>query len=248
MTKLNAGIIIIGDEILSGRTKDTNSKFIADHLGNVGIDLDEIRVIHDCKEKIIENILIFHNKYSYVFTTGGIGPTHDDITSESIAYAFNRKFLINKEAYKILEEYYPKGEFTKRRQRMSMTPENVKLILNPLTAAPGFIIENVYVLPGVPEIMQIMFKNVLNTIKKGKPKKTITINTNLYESVIAENLTKLQKKYKECLIGSYPYFNFSRKTGGVNIVLSSWTMNSLDEISVEIKEMIKLLGGKSDIV
>jgi len=246
--RLNAGIIIIGDEVLSGRTQDTNSNFIAKKLIESGIQLDEIKVIHDQMDIIIEDVLKFHNRYTYVFTTGGIGPTHDDITSESIAKAFNQKYCFHDEAYKILENFYPKGEFNEGRKKMAKMPEHAKLILNPLTAAPGFIVENIHVLPGVPSIMQQMFINLLEIIEKGSPKKTTTININLYESSIALDLKIIQDNFKECSIGSYPYFNYVSKKGGVNIVVSSWTLNSLDEIVKQIQEMISLLGGKSSIV
>lgn len=248
MSLYTAAILIIGDEILSGRTIDTNSNFIAKNLLKSGIKLEEIKVIQDQRKIIINNVKRLSNKYTYVFTTGGIGPTHDDITSESISIAFKRKFLINKEAFKILEKYYPKGEFNKSRQRMAMMPQNVKLIHNPISAAPGFIIKNIYVLPGVPKIMEKMFLKILKNIKKGSPKKVTTINTNLYESVVANELKKIQNKYTECSIGSYPYFNFTSKTGGINIVISSWKMKSIKIIEKEIKEMIKLKGGKSFVV
>ena len=248
MTLLTAGILIIGDEILSGRTQDTNANFIAKNLTLSGIKLEEIKVIQDKKNIIIDSVKLFSKKYTYVFTTGGIGPTHDDITSESMAEAFNKKYGINKEAFNILEKYYPEGEFNKSRQRMTMMPKDVQLIYNPMTAAPGFILKNVFVLPGVPKIMEVMLINVLKNLKKGKPKKIITINTNLYESKIAPFLKDIQKNYQECSIGSYPYFNFLSKTGGVNIVMSSWTMSSLDDVEKEIIEMIKLNGGNYSIV
>ena len=170
MKKLTAGIIIIGDEILSGRTQDTNSNFIARELVQAGIKLSEIRVIQDDINIIKNTVLEFHKAYSYVFTSGGIGPTHDDITSESIAKAFNVKYSIHSEAFEILKKYYPKNKFNKSRQKMAKIPEKAELILNPLTAAPGFTIKNVYVLPGVPDIMKKMFKSVLdNLVKKVNP-------------------------------------------------------------------------------
>ena len=248
MSKFNAGVLIIGDEILSGRTQDTNSNFIAKNLIESGINLEEIKIIHDEKDLIIKSVLDFHNRYTYVFTTGGIGPTHDDITSESISSAFNQRNCFHSQAYKILEEYYPKGEFNEGRQKMAKMPEHAELILNPLTAAPGFIIKNVYVLPGVPNIMKKMFLNLLENIKKGSPKKSVTININLYESLIAGELEKIQNNHPECSIGSYPYFNFISKTGGVNIVISSWDLDNLGSIVNEVKNMISLLGGKSSIV
>ena len=131
---------------------------------------------------------------------------------------------------------------------MAKMPSGVDLIYNPLTVAPGFKIENVFVLPGVPQIMQKMFLQILENLKKGSPKKILTINTNLYESTIALFLNDIQKKYSKCSIGSYPYFNFIAKKGGVNIVVSSWTMESLDDVVLEIQKMIRLKGGKSSIV
>ena len=248
MSSFTAGIIVIGDEILSGRTQDSNSNFIAKNLFKEGIKLEEVVVIKDDKKTIIDTVINYSQKYSYVFTTGGIGPTHDDITSESISEAFNLEYQVNKDAFKILDNYYPKGEFNESRQRMAMMPNGSELILNPMTAAPGFNIKNVYVLPGVPEIMQIMFLELIKKLKKGKPKLVITINTNLYESKIAFFLKDIQNKYKDSSIGSYPYFNLAAKTGGVNIVVSSWNMTSVKPIVDDIVNMIKLNGGKSSIV
>ena len=248
MSLITAGILIIGDEILSGRTQDTNANFIARNLTSSGIKLEEIRVIQDEKKIIIESVKLFSRSFNYVFTTGGIGPTHDDITSESLAEAFNKKYETNSEAYKILEKYYPEGEFNISRQKMAKMPSDAELIYNPMTAAPGFKINNVYVLPGVPKIMEQMLKEVLINLKKGKPKKITTINTNLYESKIASSLGDIQNQFNDCSIGSYPYFNFISKTGGVNIVLSSWTMDALDNVEKEIIQMIKLNGGNYSIV
>jgi len=244
MSEFTAGIIIIGDEILSGRTQDTNSNFLAKKLTESGIQLKEIIVIPDNEEIIINTVKRYYNSFTYVFTTGGIGPTHDDITSESISKAFNKKYKIHAEAFKILQNFYPKGEFNESRQRMAKMPEGASLIPNPLTIAPGFIIKNVFVLPGVPEIMKNMINYVFQNIEKGNPKKIFTINTNLFESTLADNLTIIQKRHPECSIGSYPYFNYIAKTGGVNIVVSSWKLENLDNIIKEIKDSILLLGGK----
>ena len=248
MSNLTAGLIIIGDEILSGRTQDTNSNFIANKLIKAGIKLEQIRTIQDDQKSIIDTVKAFHESYTYVFTTGGIGPTHDDITSESIAIAFNKEFCFHKEAFKILEDYYPKGEFNEGRKKMAKMPASSELILNPLTVCPGFRIKNVFVFPGVPEIMKKMFVNVLKNIEKGESKKIITINTNLYESLIAEKLSMIQEENPKCSIGSYPYFNHIANTRGVNIVISSWELKNLDNIANEIEEMISLLNGKSKIV
>ena len=248
MKRKNAGIVVIGDEVLSGRTQDTNSGFIANKLTLTGIELKEIRVISDNAKIIIKTVKEFAKDYNFVFTTGGIGPTHDDITSKSIAKAFKKKYCFHKEAYKILETYYPTGDFNEGRKKMAKMPEGVDLIYNPISAAPGFKINNVFVLPGVPAIMKKMLINVFKNIDKGKPKKIVTINTNLYESVIALKLSKIQLNNTKCSIGSYPYFNYIKKTGGVNIVISSWSLENLDHIISEIREMISLLDGKSSIV
>lgn len=248
MSKLTAGVIIIGDEILSGRTQDKNANYIAKELIKVGIKLSEIRIISDKGSIIIKTVISFHKKFTYVFTTGGIGPTHDDITSKSIAKAFNKKYVINLHALKILKEYYPKGKLNEGRKKMAKLPSDCELIYNPLTIAPGFKLYNVYVLPGVPKIMKKMFQSLIKNLKKGKPKKIITINTNLYESVLATKLSKIQKKYNDCEIGSYPYFNFTKKKGGVNIIVSSWKRDDLSMINDEINNMILLLGGKNSVV
>ena len=248
MVKLNAGIIIIGNEILIGRTKDTNSNFIAKKLIKAGIELEQIRVIPDEQKIIIDTVLEFHKLYKYVFTTGGIGPTHDDITSESLSKAFKKKYCYHPEAYKILEKYYTKKEFNKGRKRMAKMPDKVELIFNPLTVAPGYRLKNIYVLPGVPIIMKKMFNQLIKNLKKGKPKKILTINIDLYESIIAAKLSKIQKQNPKCSIGSYPYFNHSKKLGGVNVVISSWELENLDNIKDQIKKMIKSLGGKSFLV
>ena len=248
MSNLTAGLIIIGDEILSGRTQDTNSNFIANKLIKAGIKLEQIRTIQYNQKTIIDTVKTFHKSYTYVFTTGGIGPTHDDITSKSIAIAFNKEYCFHKEAFKILEDYYPKGEFNEGRKKMAKMPASSELILNPLTVCPGFRIENVFVFPGVPEIMKQMFVNVLKNIEKGESKKIITINTNLYESLIAEKLSMIQEENPKCSIGSYPYFDKVVNISGVNIVISSWKLKNLDNIADEIEEMILLLNGKSKIV
>ena len=248
MSQLTAGVVIIGDEILSGKTRDGNANFIATELIKIGIKLSEIIIIPDDSEVIVKTVINYHKKFTYVFTTGGIGPTHDDITSESIAKAFKKKYIIDQRALKILKEYYPKGKLNEGRKKMAKIPADCELILNPLTVAPGFKLQNVYVLPGVPIIMRKMFKSLINNLKKGKPKKIFTIDTNLFESVLASQLSKIQKKYKDCDIGSYPYFSFKKKQGGIHIVISSWERDDLSLIKNEIMNMISLLGGKSFIV
>ena len=174
--EINAGIIIIGNEVLSGRTKDINTSSIALWLNPLGIHVKEARVIPDDENIIIDSVNIFRKKFNYVFTTGGIGPTHDDITAESIAKAFQLEYGFHKEAYKILENYYKPGEFTEGRQKMAKMPTNASLILNPTSGAPGFYVENVFCLPGVPSILKSMLGGLKNNIVGGKPILSLTIN------------------------------------------------------------------------
>ena len=155
-TKVNAAILIIGNEILSGRTQDTNTGTIALWLNSIGVKVNEVRVIQDIEDTIIDTVNYLRKTNKYVFTTGGIGPTHDDITAQSISKAFNLKYEIHKEAFKILESYYKVGEFNEGRQKMVWMPRNANLILNPTSGAPGFNIENVFCLPGVPSILKSM--------------------------------------------------------------------------------------------
>jgi molybdenum cofactor synthesis domain-containing protein len=154
-TKVNASILIIGNEILSGRTQDTNTSTLATWLNSIGVKVEEVRVIPDVEKTIVETLNTLRRTYDYVFTTGGIGPTHDDITAESVSKAFGLKYEIHKEAYKILEAYYKPGEFNEGRQKMVWMPENANLILNPTSGAPGFSVENVFCLPGVPSNFKI---------------------------------------------------------------------------------------------
>ena len=248
MSNLTAGIIIIGDEILSGRTKDSNANYISKELIKVGIKLCEIRVISDESKIIISTVVDFHKKFTYVFTTGGIGPTHDDITSISIAKAFKRKYKIDRRALKILKEYYPKEKLNEGRIKMAKIPTDCELILNPLTAAPGFKLKNIYVLPGVPKIMQTMFPSILNNLKISDPIISMTVHTNLFESIIAKNLEEIQKKFEDCEIGSYPNFDYKGNIGsigGVNIVVSGKNNLSIKNAKDEIIMAIKKMGGKT---
>ena len=192
--EINAGIIIIGNEVLSGRTKDINTSSIALWLNPLGIHVKEVRVIADDENIIIDSVNIFRKKFNYVFTTGGIGPTHDDITAESVAKAFNTEYGFHKEAFSILESYYKPGEFTEGRQKMAKMPTNANLILNPSSGAPGFYIENVFCLPGVPSILKSMLGGLNNVLVGGDPVLSKTLNLRTVESEIAKSLTDVQNK------------------------------------------------------
>ena len=234
--QVNAAIIIIGNEILSGRTQDVNSSTIALWLNSLGVKVQEVRVIPDVEGVIVKTINVVRKKNNYVFTTGGIGPTHDDITAKSISKAFNVKYEVNKKAYKILENYYKQGEFNEGRQKMAWTPSQAKLISNPTSGAPGFIIGNVYCLPGVPSILKSMLGGLNNLISGGKPILSHTINLRTVESEIAKSLTLVQDSNKDVEIGSYPFFKAGKL--GVNIVIRSDEQSKIDICTSQILEFV----------
>ena len=235
-TKVNAAILIIGNEILSGRTQDTNTSTLATWLNSIGVKVSEVRVIPDEEKIIIETLNVLRNLNNYVFTTGGIGPTHDDITAESVSKAFGLKYEIHKEAFKILENYYQPGEFNDGRKRMAWMPKDSKLILNPTSGAPGFNVENVFCLPGVPSIMKSMLGGLKNKIVGGEPILSQTINLRTVESEIASSLSKVQDENKDVEIGSYPFFHAGKL--GVSIVMRSEDQSKIDLCQSEILKFI----------
>ena len=238
--KVNAAILIIGNEILSGRTQDLNVSFISNWLNDsCGIKVEEVRVISDNEKIIIKTVNELRKKFDYVFTTGGIGPTHDDITAESISKAFKVKYEYHKEAFTILEKYYGKIKFNDGRKKMSKMPRGSRLIYNPSSAAPGFKIDNVFCLPGVPLILRSMIHNCLKYLKRGSKLYSTSINLITVESNIAKGLAKIQKKYKkEIDIGSYPFFRLGRI--GVSIVLRSQNKHKINLCKKEIlKDIVK---------
>ncbi len=235
-TKVNAAILIIGNEILSGRTQDTNTSTLATWLNSIGVKVNEVRVVPDIEKKIIDALNILRKENDYVFTTGGIGPTHDDITAESVSKAFDLKFEIHKEAFKILEAYYKPGEFNEGRQKMVWMPEKAELILNPTSGAPGFSVKNVFCLPGVPSILKSMLGGLKNKIVGGEPILSHTISLRTVESEIANSLTKIQNENKEVEIGSYPFFQAGKL--GVSIVLRSEDQSKIDLCNSQILEFI----------
>ena len=235
--KVNAAILIIGNEILSGRTQDTNTGTLANWLNSIGVKVNEVRVVPDIEKKIIDTLNILRSENDYVFTTGGIGPTHDDITAQSVAKAFGLKYEIHKEAFKILEAYYKPGEFNEGRQKMVWMPENAELILNPTSGAPGFSVKNVFCLPGVPSILKSMLGGLKNKIVGGQPILSHTISLKTVESEIASSLTKVQDKNKEVEIGSYPFFHAGKL--GVSIVLRSEDQSKIDLCNSQILEFIQ---------
>ena len=236
-TKVNAAILIIGNEILSGRTRDTNTSTLALWLNSIGVKVQEVKIIPDIEETIVSSVNLLREQYDYVFTTGGIGPTHDDITAQSIAKAFNLSYEIHKEGYKILEKYYKPGEFNEGRQKMIWMPKNAKLLLNPTSGAPGFNVENVFCLPGVPSILKSMLGGLKNNIVGGEPILTRTISLRTIESEIAKSLTNIQDNNKDVEIGSYPFFQAGKL--GVSIVIRSESQSKIDVCSTQILNFVK---------
>ena len=234
--KVNAAILIIGNEILSGRTQDTNTSTLATWLNSIGVKVLEVRVVPDKEKIIIDTLNLLRKTYDYVFTTGGIGPTHDDITAQSVSKAFERKYEIHKEAYKILEAYYKPGEFNEGRKKMVRMPKDAELILNPTSGAPGFNVENVFCLPGVPSILKSMLGGLKNKIIGGEPILSQTISLRTVESEIANSLTKVQKENKDVEIGSYPFFHAGKL--GVSIVLRSENQSKIDECNSQILKFV----------
>lgn len=242
-----AALVIIGNEILSGRTKDANTSWIAESIAGIGVVLGEVRIVPDIEAEIIAAVNQLRGHYDYVFTTGGIGPTHDDITAESIAKAFGVELALDEEAYGILVRYYgSEEEVTPPRKKMAMIPQGARLINNPVSGAPGFQIENVFVMAGVPRIMQAMFDDVKMRLHRGLPMLSNTIACSLIESQAAQPLEEIQKKYQSVSIGSYPQFRGGIL--GLSLVLRSTDNASLDQATADVIAMIANLGGSANAI
>ena len=224
----NAAILIIGNEILSGRTKDLNSSYLAQKLLCIGISVCEIRVVSDNKVEIIAALNTLRKRFDYVFTSGGIGPTHDDITADCVAEAFGVQLPINDEAKKIIASHYPRGEadLNEARLRMARIPVGAALIENPVSKAPGFYIENTYVLAGVPKIFQAMVNFVLPKLKSSSPIISRTITISKQEGEIANDLSQIAAKFSPLSIGSYPFEHKGKL--GVNVVVTGKDLNQIN--------------------
>lgn len=216
---VSASLLIIGDEILSGRTQDKNTAYIAAWLNEAGIQLAEVRIVQDIQDDIAAAVNAMRARFDYVFTTGGIGPTHDDITAESIAAAFGLPLTTHPEAYQILSKYYGAEDFTAVRQRMSNTPEGAQLIDNPVSIAPGFQVENVFVMAGVPKIMQAMLEALRPRLKTGRKIWSQSLTIHAPESKMAGKLGEIQERFEGVSLGSYPYFRDGKI--GTQIVVRS---------------------------
>jgi len=238
---VTACVLIIGNEILSGRTQDENLAFLARGLNEIGIRMREARVIPDDAEVIVNTVNEVRRQFDYIFTTGGIGPTHDDITSACIAEAFAVPLIVHPEARRLLESHYPPGMLNEARLRMAQVPEGASLLRNPISHAPGFQIGNVYVLPGVPQIMQAIFSELRPRLKGGAKWLSRSVSCALGEGALAKDLGELQARYPDLEIGSYPYFR--RSDFGVTLVLRGTDRARLIEATEALSEIIRALGG-----
>jgi molybdenum cofactor synthesis domain-containing protein len=233
---IRASLVIIGDEILSGRTEDTNLAYLAKWLGNLGIHLSEVRVVLDDEKEIIESVNTLRKKYDYVFTTGGIGPTHDDITTDSIAKAFGVETRIDDDALEKMKEFLDGKELTEPLLKMLHIPEGGELIYSPATKAPGYKIENVFVMAGIPKIMQGMLEGMYDYLEKGDVVHSRSFDILVGESFFAEKLEEIQQEFFNIAIGSYPFSRDGKY--GATIVLRSIDDSALDGCEILIKELI----------
>tara|TARA_B100001250_G_scaffold71897_2_gene58261 strand:- start:5047 stop:5760 length:714 start_codon:yes stop_codon:yes gene_type:complete len=231
-----ASLIIIGDEILSGRTEDKNLAYLAKWLGKLGINLSEVRVVLDDESAIIEAVNDLRMKYNYVFTTGGIGPTHDDITTESVAKAFGVETRIDDDALEKMQEFFAGKDLTEPLLKMLKIPEGGELIYSPATKAPGYKMDNVFVMAGIPKIMQGMLEGMYDYLEVGEIMHSRSFEIMAGESFFAEDLTQIQTDFPDVLVGSYPF----SKDGiyGATIVLRSTDESLLDSCELEVKDLI----------
>jgi molybdenum cofactor synthesis domain-containing protein len=245
-TIVTAAIAVIGNEILSGSVQDENIAYIARGLNEIGIRLREVRVVPDVHREIADAVNALRVKYDYVFTTGGIGPTHDDITAEAIGLAFGRKVDYHPEALQRLAAFYAQRgqDFTDARKRMTLAPEGAELVNNAVMIAPGLKVDNVFVLAGVPRIAQAMFEAAKPLLKRGRVVQSRSISTHLTEGEMAAPLEAIQHRYPDSDIGSYPFYNTPRGNG-VKLVARATDMAMLGQIGDEIRAMIAELGGET---
>jgi len=240
MTHPTAAILIIGNEILSGRTQDANTHFLCQQLTKIGIEVVEVGIVQDEAEKIIHTIRILSATYTYVFTTGGIGATHDDITAACMARAFHKPLNTNPQALALLSDFYQE-RLNDARLRMALIPEGAILIDNPISIAPGFQIENVFCLAGVPSIAQAMFETLIPRLKHGPKVYQTTLNCAITENTIADELAQIQLNFPDVEIGSYPFFQ-PLGNYGVNLVVRSRNQDLLIKAQEAIQQLLEVHG------
>jgi len=239
---VTAALLVIGDEILSGRTKDKNIGYIAEYLTAIGIDLREVRVVPDVEAEIVAAVNALRARYDHVLTTGGIGPTHDDITADSVAKAFGVAIGHDPRAVAILEERYGKADLNEARMRMARIPDGASLIANPVSKAPGFSLGNVHVMAGVPTIMQAMLDDLATRLPTGRKMLSRTIPAGMGEGRIADGLRAVQAAFPDVIIGSYPNFEPGQKSGfTTTIVCRARDEARLDQAEAAVRELVARL-------
>jgi molybdenum cofactor synthesis domain-containing protein len=238
---VTACVLIIGNEILSGRTQDENLAYIARGLNEIGVRLREARVVPDDVDAIVAAVNEVRAKFDYVFTTGGIGPTHDDITAECIAAAFGLPLIVHPEARRLLESHFLAGAINEARLRMARMPEGAELLLNPISRAPGFRTGNVYVMAGVPQVMRATFNELAHRLRGGAKMLSRAVSCGLGEGTIAADLAALQGRYPDLEIGSYPYFR--RSDFGTTLVVRGTDRDRIAAAIGDLAALIRALGG-----
>ena len=238
---VTAAVLLIGDELLSGRTKDKNLGYIAEYLNAMAVEVREARVVPDIQDEIVDALNILRNRYDYVFTTGGIGPTHDDITADAVAAAFGVGIGYHPDAVAILEERYANSELelNEARMRMARVPDGGDLVVNPISGAPAFRVENVFVMAGVPKIMQAMLDNIAPLLKTGKAMQSRTVKVQIGEGDIAAPLSAIQEQFPDVSIGSYPFEDNGRFAS--NIVVRSKDTVRLEAAAAAVEKMSEQL-------
>jgi molybdenum cofactor synthesis domain-containing protein len=234
---VTAGLLVIGDEILSGRTKDKNIGYIAEYLTAIGIDLREVRVVADDEVAIVEAVNALRHRYTYLFTTGGIGPTHDDITADSVAKAFGVSIGYDPRAVAIMRERFAEHELNEARMRMTRIPDGADLVHNKVSRAPGFRLGNVIVMAGIPTVMQAMLDEVAPKLKTGAKMLSETVRADAREGDIGTPLAEIAKVYPDVAIGSYPFFDDQRGPNS-NVVLRARDAERLAEAKRAVEEML----------
>ena len=236
-----ACLLIIGNEVLSGRTQDVNVRFLATRLAAIGMPVREVRVIPDITDTIVATLNECRARFTHVFTTGGIGPTHDDITSECVAMAFGVPWEPHPEAWAIMEGHYKPGEFNAARQRMATMPRGATLIYNGVSGAPGFTIGNVHVMAGVPRIMQAMFDVLEPSLERGRPVEMRAVHVfGLPEGTLAEGLGAIQARFPAVDLGSYPFYRAG--SNGVSLVAKGTDPAELDHVAADVSALVRALG------
>ena len=237
---VTAALIVIGDEILSGRTKDQNIGYMADYMTAIGIRLEEVRVVPDDEDRIVEAVNTLRARFTYVFTTGGIGPTHDDITADSIAKAFGVSIDIDERALALMRQRYEPERLTEARLRMARIPDGADLVDNSVSITPGFMLENVVVMAGVPRIMQVMLDAVTPRLKKGRKMLSATVRVEEPEGDVAPGLGAVQGDFEDVQMGSYPFYE--KGTLGTHLVLRATDEGRLEAARAAIWQMLKDAG------